>query len=769
LQPDGIALVVRVGPLLILWVLGLCLANAILPIPAAWAQGVPIVRQIVVEGVQRIEPDTVRSYLLIQEGDPFDAGRIDRSLKSLFATGLFDDVSIRAQGPQLIVTVVENPIINRIAFEGNKTINDQLLEAEITLRPRVIYTRVKVQNDVERILTLYRRRGRFGATVEPKVIRLEQNRVDLVFEINEGDETEIERIRFVGNKAFDDGDLRGVIRTKETRWYRFLSSDDTYDPERLTLDRELLRRFYLNEGYADFSVSSAVAELTPDRKDFFVTFTVDEGQRYQFGDIKLDVRLRNLDVEALRKVLLTESGEWYSSKLVDDSVDAVTDAVGALGYAFIDVRPRINRNRETLKIDVTFEVGEGPRVFVERIDISGNVRTLDKVIRREFRLLEGDAFNTAKLRRSRQRVQDLGYFEKVEVKEEPGSSPDKAVVHVDVQEKSTGSLSIGAGFSTTNGPLVDFSVQERNLLGRGQRLRLGATVAAKKSQVDVGFTEPYFLDREVSAGFDLFHTNTDLQDTSSFDRRITGGALRAGYPITEDLSQSWKYTVRHTNITNVQNNASAVIKAEQGKSLLSEVSHAIIYDQRNSRLTPTDGYFVRLTTDLAGGFGDSRYVRNKIDAGTYYKVANEWVLSLTGGAGYIYELGKPIRISDRFFLGGDDLRGFATAGVGPRDTVTEDALGGEWMYSGSLQLTFPLGLPSELGITGRAFTDFGSAGQLDAPGFVFADTGSLRGSVGAGISWLSPFGAIGVDLGFPFLKEDFDEEELIRINFGTRF
>ena len=760
---------VRVGPLLILWVLGLCLANAILPIPAAWAQGVPVVRQIVVEGVQRIEPDTVRSYLLIQEGDPFDAGRIDRSLKSLFATGLFDDVSIRAQGPQLIVTVVENPIINRIAFEGNKTINDQLLEAETTLRPRVIYTRVKVQNDVERVLTLYRRRGRFGATVEPKVIRLEQNRVDLVFEINEGDETEIERIRFVGNKAFDDGDLRAVIRTKETRWYRFLSSDDTYDPERLTLDRELLRRFYLNEGYADFSVSSAVAELTPDRKDFFVTFTVEEGQRYQFGDIKLDVRLRNLDVEALRKVLLTESGEWYSSKLVDDSVDALTDAVGALGYAFIDVRPRINRNRETLKIDVTFEVGEGPRVFVERIDISGNVRTLDKVIRREFRLLEGDAFNTAKLRRSRQRVQDLGYFEKVEVKEEPGSSPDKAVVHVDVQEKSTGSLSIGAGFSTTNGPLVDFSVQERNLLGRGQRLRLGATVAAKKSQVDVGFTEPYFLDREVSAGFDLFHTNTDLQDTSSFDRRISGGALRAGYPITEDLSQSWKYTVRHTNITNVQDNASAVIKAEQGKSLLSEVSHAILYDQRNSKLTPTDGYFVRLTTDLAGGFGDSRYIRNKIDAGTYYKVANEWVLSLSGGAGYIYELGKPIRISDRFFLGGDDLRGFATAGVGPRDVSTEDALGGEWMYSGSLQLTFPLGLPSELGITGRAFTDFGSAGQLDAPGFVFADTGSLRGSVGAGISWLSPFGAIGLDLGFPFLKEDFDEEELIRINFGTRF
>ncbi len=759
----------RLRPLLLIWAFGLCLMQIAVPMRPAMGQAVPIVRQIVVEGVQRIEPDTVRSYLLIQEGDPFDAGRIDRSLKSLFATGLFDDVSIRAQGPALIVTVVENPIINRIAFEGNKSINDQLLEAEVTLRPRVIYTRVKVQNDVERILTLYRRRGRFGATVEPKVIRLEQNRVDLVFEVSEGNETEIERIRFVGNKEYDDSDLRGVIRTKETRWYRFFSSDDTYDPERLTLDRELLRRFYLDKGYADFSVTSAVAELTPDRKDFFVTFTVDEGQRYQFGKIAIDVRLRNLTAEQLSEALRTETGEWYSSKLVDHSIEAITDAVGALGFAFIDVRPRINRDRENKKIDVIYEVGEGPRVFVERIDISGNLRTLDKVIRREFRLVEGDAFNTAKMRRSRKRIQDLGYFEKVEVKEEPGTTPDKAVVKVDVQEKSTGSLSIGAGFSTTNGPLIDFTVQERNLLGTGQRLRLGTTLAAKKSQIDLGYTEPYFLDREISAGVDLFHTKIDLQDTSSFDRRVTGGALRAGYPVTEDLSQGWKYMIRRTDITDVRSNASAIIKAEQGSSLLSELSHVITYDQRDSKISPTDGYFIRLTTDLAGGFGDSRFIRNRVDGGTFYKVADEWVLSVTGGAGYIVELGKPVRISDRFFVGGDDLRGFATAGVGPRDVVTEDALGGEWMYTGTVQLSFPLGLPSELGITGRAFTDFGSAGQLEAPGFIFADTGSLRASVGAGLSWQSPFGAIGLDLGFPVFKEDFDREELVRINFGTRF
>ncbi len=526
------------------------LAGVLLPgAAAAQYTGHSVVRQIVVEGAQRIEPETVRTYLLVQEGDVFDPARIDRSLKSLFATGLFADVSIRREGDSLVINVVENPVINRIAFEGNQRIDDEQLESEVSLRPRVIYTRTKVQTDVKRILTLYRRSGRFAATVEPKVIKLNQNRVDLVFEIEEGDPTEIRNIRFVGNKEFDDSQLRDVIRTKESRWWRLLSSEDSYDPDRMTLDRELLRRYYLSEGFADFRVLSAVAELTPDRKEFFLTFTMEEGARYRVGKVDIEVRLRDLKKDPLIDVLEdVEEGDWYDAEMVDTTIDDLTDEVGNLGYSFVEVRPRINRDREKRKVDVTFEVNEGPRVFVERIDITGNVRTLDKVIRREFKLVEGDAFNSAKMRRSRKRLQDLDFFQTVNVEQVPGSAPDKTVIKVDVDEKSTGALSLGAGYSTTNGVLGDVGIRERNLLGRGQDLSLKLTLAERKSSIDLSFTEPYFLDRRLRAGFDLFHSSQDLQETSSIDSKATGGALRLGYWITDDLSQSLRYKLQQSTI-----------------------------------------------------------------------------------------------------------------------------------------------------------------------------------------------------------------------------
>jgi len=743
-------------------------ALLVAPGPAA-AQSSDIIREIVVEGAQRIEPDTVRSYLLVQEGDRFNAAGIDRSLKSLFATGLFADVSFRRAGATLLVQVVENPVINRIAFEGNQRIDDEALTSEISLRPRVIYTRTKVQNDVKRILTLYRRSGRFAARVDPKVIQLPQNRVDLVFEISEGERTEIRNIRFVGNEAFSDSRLREEIRTKESRWWRFLSSDDTYDPDRVTLDRELLRRFYLSEGYADFRVESAVAELTPDRKNFFVTFTVEEGDRYRFGEVKVETTLRDLDPETLDRTVELESGDWYDADELEETIDLLTDAVGELGYAFVDVRPRIDRDREGKRVNVTFDIDEGPRVFVERIDIDGNVRTVDDVIRREFRLVEGDAFNAARLRRSRQRIQNLDFFDKVDVEQIPGSAPDKAVINVDVEEKSTGSFSIGAGFSTTNGVLGDIGIRERNLLGRGQDLRLNLVVGQRRNQIDLAFTEPYFLGRDVAAGFDLFRVVTDRQDESSFDTRSLGGALRAGYPITERLRQSWRYSIDRSTIEDVPDDASRFVREEEGTDTVSQLSHTITYDERDSRLNPTEGFFTRLTTDGAGLGGNVRYVRNSLTGGVCFPVADQVVLSVGGTTGYIFGIGQDVRLLDRFFVGGDDLRGFATDGVGPRDTDTDDALGGEWFYTSTVELGFPLGLPAELGLRGRVFTDAGSAGKLASEGPKVEDTGSVRLSVGAGVSWTSPFGPIGVDFGLPLLKEDFDETEAIRLNFGARF
>ena len=752
------------------FVLGICLALfASMPRQATAQSGGGIVREIVVEGTQRIEPDTVRSYMLVQEGDPYDPERVDRSLKTLFATGLFADVTLRREGDRLFVTVVENPVINRIAFEGNKRLKDESLSAEVNLKPRVIYTRTKVQSDVNRILTLYRRSGRFAATVEPKVIQLPQNRIDLIFEIGEGDLTQVERIRFVGNKEFDDSRLREIIRTRETRWYRFFTSDDTYDPDRLTLDRELLRRFYLKNGFADNRVISSVAELTPDREDFFITFTVDEGARYRIGTIGVEARLRDLDPEELRQGLEMEEGEWYNADDIEDASDDLADAVGDKGYAFVDVRPRIVRDRPNRTINVTFEIGEGPRVFVERIDITGNVRTLDKVVRREFRLVEGDAFSSTKLRRSNQRIQSLGFFEKVAIEQVPGSAPDKTVVNVDVQEKSTGALSFGIGFSSSDGGLLDFGIRERNLLGRGQDLNLKVTAAQRKSQIDLSFTEPYFLDREVSAGFDVFSVKSDLQDTSSHDLETLGTSLRAGYPVTENIRQGWKYTIEQTDVTDVSSSASQFIQSQEGTEVLSEVSHTLTYDLRNNRLSPTEGHFARVTTDLAGLGGSTRYIRNRLDGGKYYTLGDELVLGLTSSAGYILGIGKDVNLSDRFFIGGNEIRGFATAGVGPRDGSTKDSLGGEWMYAASAELAFPIGLPNELGIKAKVFSDLGSSGKLSPSGSNIQDSGALRASIGTGISWISPLGAIGIDVGFPILKESFDEVENIRFNFGTKF
>ena len=739
-------------------------------LPASFAQGIDNrVREIRIEGSQRIEAGTVRSYMGIQPGDEISPGALDRSLKSLFATGLFADVSIRRDGPDVVVRIVENPIINRLAFEGNRRIEDEILRDEVKLRPRVVFTRSRVQTDLQRIMDLYRRSGRFSAVVVPKVIQLPQNRVDLVFEIKEGELTEIRKISFVGNKEFDDGDLREVVQTKESAWYRFFSSDDTYDPDRLTFDRELLRRHYLAKGYADFRVVSAIAELTPNNKAFFVTFTVDEGKRYKFGKIDVRTALKNVEVKKLRADLSIETGDWYNADEVEAAIGSLTDAVGILGYAFVDIRPRVQRDRDKRTIDVTFTIQEGPRVFVELVNISGNVRTLDEVIRREVLLVEGDAFNTSKLRRSRQRIRNLGFFERVEIENKAGSAPDKTVIDVSVREKSTGEISFGAGFSSSSGALADASIRERNLLGRGQDLKLGVQIGEKQQLIDLSFTEPYFLNREVSAGFDVFRTVSDLQSESSFDRESLGFALRAGYRITEALSQSWKYTLRQDDITDVPSDASAAIKEQEGEFVTSSIGQTLFYDTRDSRFSPTDGYFAQLENTLAGFGGDSHYLRNEVSSGTFFSLAERWILNIGGGGGYIVGIGDDIRITDRFYLGGNSLRGFEDSGIGPRDLATQDSVGGNWYYRGTVGLTFPLGLPNEFGLSGRIFTDAGSIGENDSTLASITDTGSLRMSVGTGILWNSPFGPVNIDLAQAILKEDFDQTEIFRFSFGARF
>lgn len=739
-----------------------------------------IIREIRVEGSQRIEGATVRSYLTLVPGDAFDPEKIDQSLKSLFATGLFADVSIRRESGTMVVTVVENPIINRIAFEGNKRIKTEDVQPEVQLRPRTVYTRTRVQNDVERIQELYRRKGRFAARIEPKIVQLEQNRVDLIFEIEEGQMTGVQAINIINNNVFDDDDLREIMITKESRWWRFLSSNDNYDPERLRYDQEQVRRFYLRNGYADFKVLTSVAELTPDREEFFITMTVDEGKKYKFGKIEIVSEMPELDVGPLYEAITAVSGETYNGDQIEESIEALTARLGDLQYAFVEIDPLLQRNQEDQTIDLVFELKESPRVFVERVDIVGNYNTLDKVIRREMLLVEGDPFSISKVKRSEQRVKDLGYFLDggVEIKTAEGSTRDQSIITLEVEEQPTGEIQLGAGYSSTDGALLDFSIRQRNLLGKGQDLRLSTLLSSRSFEIDLGFTEPYFLDRDLAAGVDLFRVVRDNRDTISYDLESTGIVLRAGYPLSEKLRQRVSYSLVQNKIENILFGSSLFLLDQEGTTITSSVESQLIYDERDSRLEPTSGFYFLFSTEFAGIGGDTRYLRNRITAGQYWEPFDEVVLGLTTEAGHIWGMGKDLRINDRFFIGGDTLRGFEIGGIGPRNVPdpnnpeNSDALGGTIFTRASLELTTELGLPDELGVKAHAFYDAGTltaAKETPGTGDVFRDSNKIRMAAGVGVSWKSPFGPIRLDLAYPIAKEPYDQTETLKFSFGTRF
>ena len=752
---------------------------------AARMPGNGAIDAIKIEGNQRIEEGTIRSYMLVQPGDPFDPDRIDRSLKTLYATGLFQDVMLNRQGNTLVVKVAENPIVNRIAFEGNHKLNDDQLRGEVQLRPRAVFTPQLAAADRQRLLDLYAKRARFAASVEPKIIHLDQNRVDVVFEINEGETTLVSRIAFVGNHAFGESRLREVINSREQAFYRLLSTSDEYDPDRINFDKELLRRFYLKNGFADFEVGNVTAELTPDRRAFFVTFVLNEGERYKVGKVTVDSKLRNLNGDDLRPLVPIQTGDTYDGDQIEKTSNALQDAVQSRGYAFVEVKPQIARDREKKTVDLVFEVGEGPRVYIERLDIVGNTRTKDKVIRREFRLAEGDPFNASTVRQSRQRLQDLGYFNSVSVQPSQGSAPDKAIVTATVDEKATGELTLGGGYSTDSGALVQAGLRERNLVGTGIDASINGTLAQKSSQVNLSVTDPYFLDRNLVTGFDLFNVRTDNQDIAAYDERRTGGALRLGYEFNEHLRQAWTYTLVDRNVYNVQSGASLYIFDQAGTSLLSQLGQTVSLDFRDSRTDPTAGFIIRVGTDFAGIGGTEHYVRAKLD-GTYFIPLESvfgdpaWSIAISAGSGYLATLGSQERIIDRFFLGGDNLRGFQSGGAGPHaiGSSTVDSIGGRFLYTQSTEVRFPLPISPDLGLSGRAFVDLGGLAQVSS--IVDPSTGKdapLRNSsylgprvgAGVGVSWKTPFGLINIDLADAVVKRNFDQPQLFRFGFGTRF
>ncbi len=734
------------------------LTTAPTPPRAAPTQGSTIT-SINVIGSQRIEPETVRSYLKLRPGGPYTQELGDEAIRDLFDTELFADAQIRDDNGALTILVRENPVINRIVFEGNKRIKEEKLSKELKLAPRQIFTRSKVRADIGRIVELYRRQGRFAATVEPKMVTLDQNRVDIVYEISEGPKSKVRRINIIGNEVFKDGRLKAQMATKESSITRIFSSRDTYDADRLAYDQGKLRQYYLTQGYADFRVISAVAELTPDKRDFILTYVVEEGPRYKFGDVLAESEVRDFKAETVKAQLPMKTGDWYNAKLVEDTVENITKTAGLFGYAFANVDPVFNRNKEDKTMNITFRVAETPRVYVEAINVNGNTLTVDKVLRREFRLAEGDAFNAFSVKRSEDRIKSLGFFqEKFEISQKQGSAPDRIVLEANVEEKSTGELQLSAGFSSLERFIVNASIRQRNFRGKGQELRASVNYSTYSKSVELGFTEPYLFDRNIALGGDIFRRDYNSfnyvgdQRNTTYQQTTTGFQIRAGLPLTEFWSVALRYGLSFDDVTLDQATyffngqcdplvAGRYLCDSLGNRSTSSLGYSIVFDNLNNRIRPSRGQRFVFSQDLAGLGGSVKYIRQTFNAAKYWPVLNGFILSLSAEAGSIIPLGgtpasgaDPVRLTDRFFLGEPQIRGFDIRGVGPRvlrkqydstsatgfnedrNSISDDALGGRAYYFSRLELEIPLGSGAkELGLRPSVFLDAGAVFGIKAP------------------------------------------------------
>ena len=748
------------------------------------------VDRIVVRGNERIEASTVISYLPVQVGTQVTEAQVGEAISALGQSGLFATETITIEGTDLIVEVVENPIINRVIFEGEKALKEDKLSDEVSVKPRGIFTRARVQQDVQRLLELYRQSGRISATITPKIVELPQKRVDLIFEIDEGPKSGVLDINFLGNTQFTDSDLADVIRTERSSWYKILSNDANYDPDRVEYDESLLREYYRNRGYYDFEVLSSVSELRPDKNGFVLTFTVDEGRQYHLGELKVETELNRLDGAILQRLLPIQSGELYQASKIQAAEDALVFAAGSVGFAFVDIQAIPTPHPDTGLLDFTFKVSEGPRVYVERIDIVGNTETLDRVIRREMQLVEGDAFNRGLLDRSRQNIAALRFFKDQEIVELPGSAPDKTVLRVNITEQPTGELAFSAGYSSIDQLIIDASVVQRNFRGRGQYLNAQARTGSFQQNVSFSFTEPRFRGRHLGAGFDLYSYRYDFEEQAGYTINKTGGNLRMAFPLSLNSSVQLQYSLTTDDLKVSSLTCSAVVRPtlcnQVGSKLTSLVGATWSMNKLNDPVNATRGYTISVSQELAGLGGDINYLKGTIDASWYYGFNRDFIFSATGQAGFIAGFGgDAVRINDRFFKGGQTFRGFDIAGIGPRDTTFKNALGGKNFGIASLELTVPTFLPENIPVKASLFTDFGTLGGVDredriscsgsAPPIcnvnpAIKDDYALRASAGISIGWKVPgLGPIQLDFSRVLAKQPYDVTQSFRFSTSTRF
>ena len=747
-----------------------------------------VVSRIEVRGNQRVDAETVRNYITIKPGRQFSATDIDNAVKALFNTGLFSDVRINQVGSSLVVQVSEYKVVNQVIFQGNKKVKDAQLSGAVQVKPRGSFSQAAVDADVETIKSAYGRIGREDVTVTPQVMDLGENRVNVIYNITEGDRTKIGSISFEGNNAYSDRRLSDVISTKRSNFLSFLLRDDIYDADRLRADEEALRRFYFNRGYADFQVLSSNAVLDPATNQYTITFTIDEGQRYTFGDISVESTIPELDASKLQSLVQTRKGDTYSAKQVEDSIIAVTERAAGEGYAFAQVTPRGDRNFENHTISIVYTVDQGQRAYVERIEIRGNERTRDFVIRREFDIAEGDAFNQVLIQRAKKRLEALNFFEKVDISTAPGSQPDQVVLVIDVVEKSTGEFSIGAGYSTggdTPGASVEGSITERNFLGRGQYIRVSAGGGKNSRDFGFSFTEPYFLGHRISAGFDIFRRTREYD---TYNSNVTGGTIRFGLPITESISTQLAYNLSREEYeipSDCQDSTTctpsfAILDAvNYSPWIKSSVSGTLVYNTIDDMKNPRNGIYANFGVEVAGLGGDAKFAKFTGRASYYQTLSEEFdvVGLVSAGAGHVVGFGdNGLRVFDQFQSSTRIIRGFKTNGIGPYDPNASDDthLGGTTYFNASAEAQFPIPLlPESFGVRGAVFADaatlYGSEINVPAGSTIAGLESQWRASVGVGLLWASPFGPLRIDYAFPIKKYDGDQTQEFNFGISTRF
>jgi outer membrane protein insertion porin family len=746
------------------------------------AQAADAITAIEIRGNRSVDAETVRSRLQFSLGNAYDPAKADQSVKALFATGVYSDVRIERRGSTIIVHLIENPIVAAVSVEGNSAIDKAKIEAVIRLKPRQAYTVSRARAEAVRIRDLYRRQGRLGTTVEAKANPQGEGRVEVVFVIRESEVTKVDSISFAGNRHYSERQLRDVISTSQSGWLDILKSAAFYDPERIESDRELLRRHYLKTGFPDVRVSAGEAVKNAQGTGYAVSFTVEEGERYTFGAASISSKLAGIEAAGLQAALAITPGNVFNQETVEKSVERIALALADQGQVAVRVRPVPKRDAARRAIDVAFVIEPGPRILVERIDIVGNKKTKDFVIRREFQVAEGAPVNAVMIERGRKRVQALGFFKSVAVQNRTGSAPDQAVITITAVEQESNDFSFGVGYSMQEGVIGDISLTERNFLGNGQWLRLKLEGSLTRLQAEVGFTEPRFLGTNLAAGFDLFYKDVDYTRQASYMSQKIGGTLRARYPINEEWSAGVNYTFARNKLYDVGANASAAIKeavpgfpdATSSTYYTSSVGYSLTYDTRNNKKRPTSGVYYTVAQDLAGVGGDVQFLRSVGEARAYYAVSEDVTAMARATGGIITGWGgQDVRLLDLFYRGGETVRGFATAGIGPRDTqsVNQDALGGRIYYGTTAELLFAIpGVPEDIGLRGAVFADAGSLWSTSSsaaalPG-VAGNAPALRASVGMGLAWDSPLGNLRVDYAFPVLKESYDKTQAL--SFGLR-